>query len=131
MRGIQVFATRWQGPAFQILFLYLHPMKFLFTFLSFFLLYLSCLPCSDSNECSVRVQAKISANTDHQQHNHQKETCTPFCTCSCCAASTFFVSYSKAQINKVIIQRAKHPHFNVASKTEAYFSIFQPPQLMS
>ncbi|KIC89875.1 DUF6660 family protein [Flavihumibacter sp. ZG627] len=104
-------------------------MKFLFSFLTFFLLYLSCLPCSDSTECNAKAEAKISATDNHQQHRHDAEACTPFCTCSCCASSAFYSPFSKAQVNKVMLSSEKFPLYNVAFTTEAHNCIWQPPKL--
>lgn len=119
----------WQGSSIQNLFLYLQPMKFLFFIMGFFLLYLSCLPCGDSKECNVKTPVEISATDNHQQHNHPAEICTPFCICSCCAASAFYSTFSKAQVNKIVFQSQKYPLYNVAFNTEAHYSIFQPPKL--
>ena len=105
------------------------PMKFLFFIMGFLLLYLSCLPCGDSRECNVNAQVKISATDNHQEHKHTSESCTPFCTCSCCAASAFFSTFSKAQATKVIFQSEKYPLYNVTFNTETHYSIFQPPKI--
>jgi len=94
------------------------------------MLYISCLPCGYRIECNVRTEAKISgANDNHQQHKHNTEACSPFCSCSCCAASAFYSPLSKAQINKVEFQSEKYPLYNVAFSTEAQNSIWQPPKL--
>ena len=82
-------------------------MKFFTFIMSFFLLYLSCLPCGDSKECNVKAPVEISANDNHQQHNHESEACSPFCTCSCCPASSYFYSLSKSHISKVIFNCKK------------------------
>ncbi|MBK8787057.1 MAG: hypothetical protein IPN43_11340 [Chitinophagaceae bacterium] len=104
-------------------------MKIFTLILSFFLLYLSCLPCSDSTECNIKAPAAISATDNHQQHRHDAEACTPFCTCSCCAASAFYTSFSKAQVNKVMPSSEKFPLYNVVFTTEANNSIWQPPKI--
>ena len=114
---------------FKYLFLYLQIMKAFFFILGCFMLYLTCLPCGDSEECNVKLSAQISAATNHQEHHHNAESCTPFCTCSCCAASVFFVSYTKTKINKAIFQSEKHPVYNVALNGEVYYAIWQPPKL--
>jgi hypothetical protein len=104
-------------------------MKFFFFILSLAMLYMSCLPCGDSEECNVKTEAKISATDNHQQHRHDAEACTPFCTCSCCAASVFYSPFTKALANKMGFQSEKYPIHNVAFTTEAHYSIFQPPKL--
>ena len=93
------------------------------------MLYLSCLPCGDSKDCNIKVPTEISATDNHQQHNHDTETCTPFCTCSCCAASAFYSTFSRTQATKVVLQSEKYPLYNVAFNTEAHYAIWQPPQL--
>ena len=108
---------------------FLQAMKFLFFLLSFFMIYLSCMPCGDSEDCNVKAPTEISSTDNHQQHNHEAETCTPFCTCSCCPASAFYSALSKAQATKVVFQSEKYPLYNIAFNTEVFCKIWQPPQL--
>lgn len=111
--------------------LFLQPMKILFSILSLAMLYISCLPCSDKKECNVRTEAKFSAsnNNNHQQHKHNSEACSPFCSCSCCAASAFYSPFFKAQVNKIKFQSQSYPVYSVSFSTEVHNSIWQPPKL--
>jgi len=93
------------------------------------MLYLSCLPCGDSKECNVKTEAMVSTSDNHQQHEHQSEACTPFCTCSCCAASAFYSPRSKIQATNFFFFSEKHPLINEDAKTDVFASIWQPPQL--
>jgi hypothetical protein len=104
-------------------------MKLFFSILSLAMLYISCLPCGDRNECNVRTEAKISATDNHQQHKHNSEACSPFCSCSCCAASAFYSPFSKAPVNKIEFQSEKYLLYNVSFSTEAHNSIWQPPKI--
>jgi len=104
-------------------------MKFFAFIMSFFLLYLSCQPCGDSKECNEKSELKISATHNHQEHNHNAESCTPFCTCSCCPTSVFFSSYFKTLDSKAITQAEKFPLYDVTFDSEVFSSIWQPPQL--
>jgi hypothetical protein len=104
-------------------------MKFLFLLLSCFMLYLTCLPCSDSIECNAKPSAEISAADNHQQHNHSREGCSPFCTCSCCAVSAFYSIVTKTQISKIDLLAEKHPLYNIGVNTEVYYAIWQPPKI--
>ena len=91
---------------------------------------MSCLPCGDSKECDIKKsEAKISATDNHQQHKHDTEACTPFCTCSCCAVSIVCTPFSKAQINKAVSHSVKYPIYNVAFNAGAHSSIWQPPKI--
>lgn len=104
-------------------------MKLLFLFLSLYLLVLSCIPCNDSKECNMATPVEVYASNNHQEHNHSKEACTPFCTCSCCAASAFYNPISKAQIVKEDFQSIKYPIHNENLNTEVSYSIWQPPKI--
>ncbi|WP_366086037.1 DUF6660 family protein [Hydrotalea sp.] len=109
--------------------LFLQPMKFVFVFLAIFLLYLSCLPCGDRGEYNVKNLAKISESTNHHGHKHSSDACTPFCNCSCCAASAFHSPLLKVQTDKVYFQSVKFPLHNEDCNTEVFYSIWQPPKL--
>ena len=76
----------------------------------------------------MTVKVQVLAN-DHQQHNHTEEACSPFCTCSCCAASAFYAATPKTTATKVFIQTDKYPLYSVAFNTEVYYAIWQPPKL--
>ena len=107
----------------------LPPMKIFVFIMSFFLLYLSCLPCSDSKECNIKAEQKVSATTNHQQHKHTSEACTPFCTCSCCAASAFHQPFAKQQALKQIFQSVKYHIQNDSFLSQEFSSIWQPPKI--
>ena len=105
------------------------PMKFFTLIMSFFLLYLSCLSCSDSKECNINAEQKVSATTNHEQHKHTSEACTPFCNCSCCAASAFHQPFAKQQALKQIFQSVKYHIQNDSFLSQEFSSIWQPPKI--
>jgi hypothetical protein len=104
-------------------------MKLLFTALGIFLLYLSCIPCSDNEECNDKVATQLSSAEQHKNHSHEKETCTPFCTCSCCAISAFSSPLTRIVVIDMGDHSVKHPLFNVSIHAEAHYSIWQPPKV--
>ena len=124
-----VFATQWQGQFFQQMFLYLPFMKYFFFILSCFMLYLSCLPCSDSKECNEKTETNISVAGNHQQHEHDTESCTPFCTCSCCSITVYYTSIFKMPSVKFKFLSVKYALQKTALNTEVYYSIWQPPKI--
>ena len=105
------------------------PVKFFFSILSFAMLLMSCLPCGDSQECTLKTEARLSAAASHEQHDHNAEACTPFCTCSCCATSAFFTPFAKPQATPVALLAVKHSLYDVTFQSEVFSSIWQPPQL--
>jgi len=104
-------------------------MKILFRFLGYFLLYMSCIPCGDATAYNVKADVTISSSSNHPAHNHKSETCTPFCTCSCCATATFYSAFSKIQATKANLKSEKHLLYNIAFDTEAHYTIWQPPRI--
>ena len=60
----------------------------LFSFiLSFYVLALSIVPCSDGIEQDMNdVKTEISKENHDHDHSHHNDFCTPFCTCYCCGS---------------------------------------------
>ncbi|WP_052955989.1 DUF6660 family protein [Flavihumibacter petaseus] len=103
-------------------------MKSIFYLLAIWILSLSCLPCSDSRECSVPAELKVSSGMTHDQHNHSREGCTPFCTCSCCAVTTICSVVTAIQVGKPLIRAEKHILYLSAPTRDAQYTIWQPPR---
>ncbi|MEJ7625883.1 MAG: DUF6660 family protein [Ferruginibacter sp.] len=61
-------------------------MKLFAFLLSFYILSLNFIPCGDKLECSA-MEEQLQSILQSEQHEHQSEICTPFCSCSCCALS--------------------------------------------
>jgi len=114
-----------QSPHSQ--FVYICPLKILFTILSCFLLYLACIPCSDATTCEEKEA--VSASTGGEDHEHESETCTPFCICSCCAVTIAFSTDLKAQPFIAGLQKTRFPIHNTDFDTDVFYGIWQPPQL--
>ncbi|KAB7726457.1 hypothetical protein F5984_24365 [Rudanella paleaurantiibacter] len=66
-------------------------MKWLTTLLALYLLALSLWPCADeplltSEQAGSAVVSALAHDSERSQH-HEHDTCTPFCTCACCATT--------------------------------------------
>lgn len=106
-------------------------MKFLSLILAIAIMAVSFVPCTDNllaKGGNVVKKEIASSDKSSKDHNNTSDNCSPFCTCSCCAASAFYSPFAKAQINKVEFQSEKYPLYNVAFSTEAQNSIWQPPK---
>ncbi len=100
-----------------------------FLFFSLFMLFLSCVPCNDKTDnCAKTNQQYISSNTQ-QQHHHNFEACSPFCTCSCCAISVVNSQILKSHPIKVNWHFEKYPQYSVAITSQTLSAIWQPPRL--
>jgi len=104
-------------------------MRFLFLFLGLYLLWLSFIPCSDSKDCIAPVEVNISAANTHQEHEHSKEACTPFCICSCCAASSIYPASQKIQADRIFSPATSFTLYAVSIHSETLHNIWQPPRL--
>lgn len=108
-------------------------MKVFAFIISFIVLGLSCLPCSDVKDFitnEVNQQAATTQTTSDTEDLHL-DLCNPFCSCACCG-----VTPSNHRSVFVSLDPPKH----IASYVDSYsscsvramsFPIWQPPQLAS
>lgn len=118
----------WLLLTLQSLALFLQLMKIFTIIMSFYLLWLSCIPCADRQESIGNGEQRISANADTKQQQNNNDICTPFCNCSCCAASAFHQTLPHYSILKMVFQSMKYPVYTPSFRTNISFSIWQPPK---
>jgi hypothetical protein len=102
-------------------------MKFFATLLSFYVLFLTALPCIDKPDNNFVQKTVISA-----QHtgNHLQEVdhCSPFCTCNCCSSPKIQQDLVIDFFCKVVmLHYFADPSLQINSMPLA--PIWQPPQL--
>ena len=106
-------------------------MKILVFILSFIMLGLSCLPCSDKNaflaSSQTSVENTISTN-QHHQNDHQ-DLCNPFCSCSCCGVTQVNPKVSSFEFEIVKPASSYTDSYLSASTITIALPIWQPPQL--
>jgi len=111
---------------------YLCPVKLVSILLASYILVLSCLPCSDSRECNINSPTTITkASGNHQDHQHEDEACSMFCSCACCGQ--IFVPH----FQPMLIELSDTPHarkelfayHNDRLPADFYGNIWQPPKL--
>ena len=90
---------------------------------------LSCLPCAVSQENNAKAEQKISANSAHKDKLPADETCTPFCTCSCCPASAFYQDIPVLSHITVPFNEVKIELYDDAFISYNLHSIWQPPKI--
>jgi len=102
-------------------------MKTLAYILSLYILLLTLLPCIDVPISQDNHTAAMSQN-GHETHQGEKDNCSPFCTCSCCATSAIFQEYL-AEFNSFLF--IGQNYFPVSSKfiSDPLASIWQPPKI--
>lgn len=108
-------------------------MKNLWLLFSIYILILSVLPCTDVEECNIVSQTSIaiSNTTEHKDHKHESEHCSPFCTCACCSTSISFSYINTFQISAkpVFNTSISYPLFNENIKSSFFGNIWQPPKI--
>jgi hypothetical protein len=105
-------------------------IRFIF---AIYILFLSVSPCNDQEIHADEQNSETGISITNANHNHNddaEDACTPFCICSCCAASI--------QLTHITSISFAPPIHNTAVNT-AYFekpllsnikSIWQPPRLV-
>ncbi|MFT6638773.1 MAG: hypothetical protein ACJAYP_001359 [Flavobacterium sp.] len=108
-------------------------MKIINFILSFYLILLSCIPCTDTKE-DIAVNSTHEYATNHDNHSHEtsNDACSPFCICNCCGQT--ILNYQPVIVYNfpVQLQEIKTINSNYNSSLIALFSgsIWQPPQIV-
>jgi len=101
-------------------------MKFLIALFSLYILTLSCVPCSCEDDCA-ESEISTTATNDHQQ---EKDFCTPFCTCSCCHIMATTLKLNPLTPKATVFNQSEKL-FETDQRFSSYNNrpIWQPPQL--
>lgn len=104
-------------------------MKFFTITFSVYILVLSLAPCGDLHDCNEIYDVSISANTDHDNHKHETETCSPFCICTCCGSTVINMDNLATFSDVVQVHSKGFPVFKQTFISVEYFHIWQPPKI--
>ncbi|PZR29127.1 MAG: hypothetical protein DI535_03695 [Citrobacter freundii] len=106
-------------------------MKFFATIMVLVILMQSVLPCVDNITTVNTTLAKVEISKSTTQHNEgQNDTCSPFCTCACCAGMTdnlLLPSVSSVEF----FSKKTFPSFLPDGTLDTAVPIWQPPQLLA
>jgi len=104
-------------------------MKKLLLLLPLYLLFISCMPCADSEEGNAGNVTSVSRGTS-DGHEKQDETCSPFCSCNCCGQRVSSnQSFTTSTILPVIIPK-QHAVLQPFFLQSVSYDIWQPPQIV-
>lgn len=88
------------------------------------------MPCADNcNDETEQPQTTISANNNHAHNDNKKETCSPFCICSCCGVRVSLpiqILFPTAALDTKTTKQFSNYTFSFQS---VQFNIWQPPKL--
>ncbi|SEG11026.1 DUF6660 family protein [Sphingobacterium lactis] len=109
-------------------------MKVISAILTLYILVLTFIPCSDhfaETDCFGHDHTEEHHRPKEHSHDHSKDSCTPFCTCSCCGISLT----AAEEINFPIIEPFE-THYSIDRSDKEYslinkynVNIWQPPQV--
>jgi len=100
-------------------------MRLIALFFSFYILFLTALPCADAPTKSSEQNAPISQQSTHHDDN---DHCSPFCTCNCCAtAMNCVIQAVDFQITTIV--REHVTSYSIPLVSQRSGDIWQPPQL--
>jgi hypothetical protein len=104
-------------------------MKNFWMLFSLFLLTLSVYPCGEAEVCET--SDKISKLSDHRNHSHETEQCTPFCTCSHCPAAAFYPQIPLFDFKVKSAYASQNPtnHYTFIYTKDFSLKIWQPPKI--
>lgn len=88
------------------------------------------MPCPDGVSVMYKGKAKkeIAKTSSHQKDIPQKEDCSPFCQCACCAGVTLVHPIIKDLTIQPQIENS-YNSFHSSSINGISLAIWQPPQL--
>lgn|GEM_PF-166240 len=97
---------------------------------SVYFLSLSCIPCSDKDDCKYpKSDQSTLATTDHNSHNNNTENCSPFCMCACCGQSCNFEHLQTDLGFNFPTVLQKTTVYKSSFVSDVSFSIWQPPKI--
>jgi hypothetical protein len=103
-------------------------IRFIFTL---YITFVTVYPCSDGNTCLDEQKAGITVvnESTHEHGSSERDLCTPFCICSCCAAQVQISSLAYQEFltfehnTKQLALYFERPISNTSH------SIWQPPKI--
>jgi hypothetical protein len=102
-------------------------MKVFRIFFALYLLALSAIACTDEHAAIGKACAQQWMQA-HSNDQHEDETCSPLCVCSCCGSLAVGLSYEMTFCKQITT-----PHDFIVSiesvPAEITFSVWQPPRL--
>ena len=106
-------------------------MKIIRFILAIYITVLTVYPCSDPYTCIDEFQngVQVVSVSDHDHSDAERDVCTPFCICSCCAAHIKLSAISDIDFAGVVHNtKATVPYMERQSIAD-HNHIWQPPRI--
>jgi hypothetical protein len=103
-------------------------MKAVCILFSIYLFALSAFACTDNHDRVSKCQKKEQVVQADAGNQHEEETCSPLCVCSCCGSVAVTFKYFDTNLCRVFV-----PYRHVVPAefmlNDISFSVWQPPKL--
>lgn len=108
---------------------YFCKMKCFCFILAIYMLLLGCLPCGDANDCTLDTSVAATASHNGPNHDDDKEHCSPFCVCTCCAVPIVQLQTSSFAAAVFADTTFKCIACNEDFSSQHLHNIWQPPRV--
>jgi hypothetical protein len=104
-------------------------VNFSFFLLATYLLILPLVPCGDKQECNEASSKTQLSTSEHQEHEEENESCTPFCYCACCSTITTDLRITLEPELVTWVSTFEFTHSSALQPLRSY-GVWQPPRLV-
>lgn len=103
-------------------------MKIIAFILTVYILLLIAIPCVDVPPSAMMHKIEHSQNTT-DNHQHNTDHCSPFCTCYCCTTPILYQTFT-LQFSCFSLSQKFESEYRSAYISTLFTSIWQPPKLI-
>lgn len=105
-------------------------MKYIVFILSFFILALAVMPCSDGMTCSEDKTEAAQTSHEHSHSEDKGDLCPPFCICACCGVASIIMPIVSLDFSYTIIHiEKKQSDYTSEYRSFSLNTIWQPPRV--
>ena len=107
---------------------YIWTLKILTTIFPIYLLIIACMPCKDEKDGLINHRISIIKQTQRDAES-SSETCSPFCTCTCCGSNISSAQFVSYKIEYTVTPQKEQLAFQSFSLQSVLNNIWQPPRM--
>jgi hypothetical protein len=103
-------------------------MKLIAFILSFYLFYLTIIPCDDCEMVANGNFSELSSQKHTNNHQETSDHCSPLCVCSCCTTVAEVSIILHTIVNYSVCSIIKFP-YHIQTVSAFISNIWQPPKI--
>lgn len=106
-------------------------MKLLHLLLATFTFFTALNPCNDAKICADKKNngTEWIAQAEHEHSAHERDVCTPFCTCTCCSAQLSLSPENNLRHGNGMLSGEFVVTYSEAFIIADHRAIWQPPKI--